>query len=880
MPGANGTPMAGNTSPTYNNDGYLAERAQHEAYTRAQQQYRAQQQAPDRIDPKQVPRRQVEKGNDVVHLYFTRSGHNPPASTSEFKVVDDGNCSPRFVRLTCNSIAQNPDMVDATKLCVGAIIQPLSNLQSDEEPIPLIQPPAEGTIRCSACRAYVNPFFKFIDAGTKFQCNLCGTVNPLPDFYQCNLDADGLRRDRLQRPELCRGTVEYVAGPEFLLRPVQDPCFIFLIDVSKAALDIGLVETAVQAVREALTGLAADQRCRAGIVTFDSTVHFYALRPPRAEPQIVAMTDIEDVFLPLPPEEILVRVSDPACMSLLEAVLDLIPRIFVSNPASAAPNGVIGGVLPMSPKAMVDDASDQCAVGAALQVAGKALVGTGGKLLLIQGSMCNAGVGALTIRDDSKLYNTDKEKTLFIAQTPFYQQLATDCAENAITVDMYICANSYVDLATTGVMSTKTGGQIYTYPGFSARKDGEALMNDVRHNCTRTTGYDAVMIVRCSTGLKVADMFGNFYHKRKLEMDLPSIDCDKAFGVRFEHEGKMMEKMEACFQVALLYTTNLGERRVRIHTISVPVTNNLSSIFRGADLDAIINLSLKQAVRQLGEGTSSLEAQQALTQACVDSLYVYRKHCASSTSSGQLILPEPLKLLPLFTLGINKNPLLQAGVRPDERSFLFALVNRMPTHLAVPFVVPRLFDLANIPRECCVVNTGAEGQPGRVFLPSGLSLSRDKMRTDGLYLLDDGRFLYLYVGENISDELLWAAFGIDRSQPPPYSYVLAPPQPDNPDALSTRIHALLKVLRSTRPHFSSIQTIVRAPQYTGRAMGLPSDASLDEANFNDRLLEDTSRAAQAVMQRTGKKPQEPNLMSYVDFLCWVHKRIQERMDQR
>lgn len=38
---------------------------------------------------------------------------------------------------------------------------------------------------------------------------------------------------------------------------------------------------------------------------------------------------------------------------------------------------------------------------------------------------------------------------------------------------------------------------------------------------------------------------------------------------------------------------------------------------------------------------------------CVSTLYSYRKFCATVTSTGQLILPEALKLLPLYTLGIS-----------------------------------------------------------------------------------------------------------------------------------------------------------------------------------------------------------------------------------
>lgn len=32
----------------------------------------------------------------------------------------------------------------------------------------------------------------------------------MPQAYQCPLGAGGLRRDRMQRPELCRGSVDFV----------------------------------------------------------------------------------------------------------------------------------------------------------------------------------------------------------------------------------------------------------------------------------------------------------------------------------------------------------------------------------------------------------------------------------------------------------------------------------------------------------------------------------------------------------------------------------------------------------------------------------------------------------------------------------------------
>jgi protein transport protein SEC24 len=32
-------------------------------------------------------------------------------------------------------------------------------------------------VRCGECRAYMNPFMRFIEGGTRFICNMCGESN-------------------------------------------------------------------------------------------------------------------------------------------------------------------------------------------------------------------------------------------------------------------------------------------------------------------------------------------------------------------------------------------------------------------------------------------------------------------------------------------------------------------------------------------------------------------------------------------------------------------------------------------------------------------------------------------------------------------------------
>lgn len=69
-------------------------------------------------------------------------------------------------------------------------------------------------------------------------CTLC----TVPSEYYAQLDATGRRIDLNQRPELTKGTVEYVAPIDYMVRPPMPPVYFFLIDVSITAFRSGMIE--------------------------------------------------------------------------------------------------------------------------------------------------------------------------------------------------------------------------------------------------------------------------------------------------------------------------------------------------------------------------------------------------------------------------------------------------------------------------------------------------------------------------------------------------------------------------------------------------------------------------------------------------------------
>uniref|UniRef100_A0A0D3HTY3 Zinc finger Sec23/Sec24-type domain-containing protein n=1 Tax=Oryza barthii TaxID=65489 RepID=A0A0D3HTY3_9ORYZ len=632
----------------------------------------AQVSTPSKIDPNQIPRPMPEMS---VVIFETRQGGQaavPPAASSEFIVKDTGNCNPRLMRCTLNQIPCTGDILTTSAMPLALMVQPFALPHPSEEPIQLVDFGGMGPIRCSRCKAYINPFMRFIDQGKHFVCNLCGFSNDTPREYLCNLGPDGRRRDADDRPELCRGTVEFIASKEFLVRDPMPAVYFFLIDVSMNAIQTGATAAACSAISQALSDLPEGPRTMVGIATFDSAIHFYSLKRDQQQPLMLIVPDIQDVYTPLQTDLIL-PISE--CRENLEQLLESIPNMFENNRVADS------------------------AFGAAMKASFLAMKSTGGKLLMFQSVLPSVGIGSLSAREAegrSNISTGDKEAHKLLQPVDkTLKTMALEFAEYQVCVDVFLTTQSYVDISSISVVPSTTGGRVYHYYPFSALSDPAKLFNDLRWNFSRPQGFEAVMRVRCSQGLQVQDYSGNFCRRVPTDIDLPAIDSDKTIMVTFKHDDKLQENSECAFQCALLYTTVYGQRRIRVINLSLSCTNVLSNLFRYADLETQFTYVVKQAANAI-PSTPLSQVRDQVTSTCINILQSYRKHCASVSSSGQLILPEALKLLPLYTLALIKCVGLRTDGRLDDRSYWVSTVSSISVLLAIPLVFPRMIALHDL----------------------------------------------------------------------------------------------------------------------------------------------------------------------------------------
>ncbi|KAJ3068826.1 COPII coat Sec23p-Sfb3p heterodimer component [Podochytrium sp. JEL0797] len=781
------------------------------------------QQPRNKIDPNQIPSPLVVHDLDQANydglVYSTSSRTVPPLAATRYKAADEGNCNPRFMRFTTYQIPHTEEVLTTSMLPMGAVIQPLADLAPGEMPVPVVDFGEAGPLRCRRCRAYVNPWFNFTEGGRKMICNLCGCDTEVPPEYFCNLDMSGRRMDLASRPELLYGAVEFRASKEYSIRAPKPPSYVFAIDVSWTSVQFGVLRNAVQAIKGLLYeggegGLP--KGCKVGLFTFDRSVHFYNLKSTLENAHMMVVPDVNDMFVPLS-EGFLV---DPwESRTVIENLLNSLPGLFEGNRVS------------------------ESILGAAAQAAMLALKDVGGKLFMFQTSLPTHGPGALKNREDVKLLGTDNEKKLYEPQEYFWRKMGEDYSKYGISVDLFLFPSAYIDVATIGSLSSITGGDLYVYTNFDAARDGYRFMEDLKKVGRRNFGFEGLLRVRCSDGLGVSHHFGNFCIRSSnpTDVELAGIDSQKAIAVAFKHERKLEETGTSSFQVALLYTNFEGDRRIRVLNMALPNTGTLGNVFRCAEMDATINYLAKASVAQAA-ATNLKAVREQLTDRCVKILAAYRKHSASNTSPGQLILPESFKLYPLYTLSLLKCRAFRSGMlSSDARITAMRHLRNMGVPESVPFFYPRMFGLHNLE-----AGFGALDSNGTIRLPACVRVSFERLDPEGMYLLENGVQMFLWVGRQCSPELVSQVFGVQRVEEIDVKMRILPVLDNKLNQNVRLVHSLCQL---ERPRFMQVQVVRQQ-----------LDPPL-ETEFASYLVEDQNHEG----------------MTYVDFLCFVHRNIQMEM---
>uniref|UniRef100_A0A0A9X976 Protein transport protein Sec24A n=4 Tax=Lygus hesperus TaxID=30085 RepID=A0A0A9X976_LYGHE len=645
----------------------------------------------------------------------------PPRIRLSQEYFDAANCSPEIFRCTLTKIPETKSLLDKSRLPLGVLIHPFKDLNQ----LSVIQ--CSVIVRCRSCRTYINPFVYFVDS-KRWKCNLCFRVNDLPEEFQY----DPLTKtygDPSRRPEIKSATIEFIAPSEYMVRPPQPAAYVFVIDVSRLGAEAGYLKSFCDCLLSQLEALPGDSRTSVGFITYDSNVHYYSLAETQTQPHQMVIVDIDDMFVPCP-DNLLVNLNE--CLGLVRDLLRELPEKYQES---------------------FDTGS---ALGPALQAAYKLLAATGGRITVFQSCLPNCGPGKLTPREDpSQRSGENVNQAMLNPVTDFYKKLALDCSGQQIAVDVFVLNSQFVDLASLSGVAKFSGGSLHHFPLFSSKNPlhVESLQRSLHRYLCRKIGFESVMRLRCTRGLSIHTFHGNFFVRSTDLLSLPNVNPDAGFGMQVSIDENLTDLQNVCFQAALLYTSSKGERRIRVHTLCLPIASNLSDVLHSADQQCIVGLLAKMAVDRCHQYSLG-DAREAFVNVVADMLSSY-KITQSNYPSTSLLAPMSLSLLPLYILALLKYVAFRIGqsTRLDDRVFAMCQMKSLPLSQLIQTIYPDLYPVHNI-TECPQVSIGDDTVPA----PPTLHLTAEKIDSNGIYLLDDGTTIMIYVGHNISQRLAISLF--------------------------------------------------------------------------------------------------------------------------
>uniref|UniRef100_A0A1I8G1M8 Zf-Sec23_Sec24 domain-containing protein n=1 Tax=Macrostomum lignano TaxID=282301 RepID=A0A1I8G1M8_9PLAT len=808
-------------------------------------------------------------------------GRPPPLVTSVDRLImtDCGSSLPTFMRPTLSSVPRTSDLLKSSGgLAMGLIVAPMmpATKSGSGGSVAIATSELGGSgggggedsiVRCIRCRAYMSPYMAWLDGGRRFQCGFCGARTDTPQSYFAHLDQTGCRVDAAYRLELRLGSyelpapgLEYRRGDRATFNESPPPGIVFAIDVSYRAVHSGLTALVCDHLRRRLPAFLPSETApdgqtqispRVGFLTYDRSVHFYNLSASLSQPQSLIVSDLEEPFAPLGAAisgGFLVDLSSSA--TLIDQLLESIPQQFAGTAVSDI---ILGPVVEATL-----DAFTSC--------------GSVGKLVLLHTGLptCESAPGKLLQRDNRKLLGTEKESSLLSPVGDYYEALAKRCSDSGLGVDLFVCTDAaYADVATLGQLPFITGGSLYKYASFRSDTHGNQLASDLELAVSNCLAFDCSMRIRTSAGISCSDIHGGFNIVGEGILEAGAFSSDRAVAVELRHDSKLADDdaEPVLAQCALLYTGLSGHRRVRVHNLALATTGQLADMYRSADVDATLNLLVKAALKLLLK-KGPLEARSALVSPCVGILTAYRRHCVSAGSSmGQLILPETLKLLPVYVNAIVKSDAFQgADISTDDRSYLMYLCSMMDAVASNVYFYPRLMPVHHLPpsREADDESDSDEAQDGvgdgeesdsadlcELNLKQ-IRCSVDRLKQNGVYLLENGIVMFLWLGSKVSSTWLLSVFGVNSVANVRCDQTELP-RLDTP--ASRLIRRLVDEIRLRRRRHLRLY-IVR-----------PGDKF--ESWFLNFLVEDRASDFSANGEGWGS--------SYVDFLLHVHKEIRSKL---
>ena len=813
------------------------------------------------INPIDIPRPNQENeiyiNKDKTHIYETNIGSLAPNSNSFYLVKETQNSSCEYIRPTLNILPPSQSFLDETGLSFGLCIQPF-NEEWIQSPIPKVEI-GENFFRCKKCKSYINNKYNITFTNNNINnkqiaiCNICHNEN---DF---DLNIPGVKNEYLNDentscPELIIPTIDFIAPKKFKSKKIFIPHYLFMIDISETSYQLSLPSYILNCIKDNLDSIHNSENSYIAFALYDEKrIYYFYIE--KDDIRLSIMADIQDPFCPLSLKKLYIKIGEnKEKISLLFEKI----TIFIEEKNKNSKNNI-----------NTTNRQISTITGCAIKSGVDSLLENGGRVMIFTCNPCFHGFGGTVNRENyNKINEKDTHKlNPFFPQNNLFVEIGEKSAKNKIVIDQFIFLTELYDISTYSIASNLSGGEIFFYndnhyKGLS-NSIYEKLYYDITRILTRPNYYNCKFMLRYSKGLDCSEILGQFNKKLGEAFELGGCDPDYCYyyNMRLTQNFKKGDNLD--IQLAVLYEDNYSDTYVRVFNYTFSINNEVAQLYGFMDIDAITKSIIYKSL-SLIYNSDKPSIIKYLEDKIINSFKYYRLKEKKGTRLDQLILPLSLQYLPLYI-----NSFLKLGIfsekidlnKINQILYISYKLLREPIFSTIKFLYPKFYRIDDIEKDQYDINKEElkvydigliNKEINAIQKPLLLRLSKDIIDFDCAYLIDDGEFIYIFIFNQIDIAFYFDLFGTNNFEETKKLGINAL-NPENNSELNQRILNIITQLR--KENKGCIQPI--------RLFFIEEKDDIINPFLNNLLKED----------KIG------DICNYPEYLCTIHQKIQERIQE-
>ena len=360
-------------------------------------------------------------------------------------------------------------------------------------------------------------------------------------------------------------------------------------------------------------------------------------------------------------------------------------------------------------------------------------------------------------KGDGKPENVYKPKNML------YTKIGLALIEKSVAVDLCVTSDKSVEfaLSTIAEPSQLTGGTVYFYNDFDINSDSEKFYYQLFRNLTVQRSFDVACRLRSSTKIHILNYASPAGIKHTLDFRLPNLKHDDTIVANLKVQENLTEPF-VYFQFVCLHTTPLNQRIIRLINLRLVVANEINMFIKSIDNDSYV-FSQLQSKLQLLLQHGKRDACEKIMKKAISMFAFYRYDAGGNYDSREFALPERLRNFPLFFSSMLKEPCFNPKLKTSA-SQSYANLTRLR---ALPFasllykLYPKIFDLNQLHTQ---LQENPESEFGyqvenKTVLADSIPANIKMVKSNGIYLIDDGEHLFVYIKKEAPVELLMDLLG-------------------------------------------------------------------------------------------------------------------------